>query len=201
MHSRSRGYVVLKILTAQSTASETESSILETIALNTLPHPGKEHIISLKDYFKHKGPNGEHGCLVFEAMGPSTAAMVECLPEPLLSKTGRRERYPIWMARSILRQALLGIDFLHRIGIVHGDLQPGNLLFLATDLTSVGEIHLSQKDIEPTSLVPIERQDGKVDLWAPKYLAVNQPLTEFVELDPNFIIKISDMGGGLFYSP
>lgn len=185
-------------MTAQSTASETESSILEIIAQNTLPHPGKEHIISLKDYFKHKGPNGEHGCLVFEAMGPSTAAMVECLPEPLRSKTGRRERYPIWMARSLLRQALLGIDFLHRIGIVHSDLQPGNLLFLATDLTSVGEIRLSQKDIEPTSLVPIERQDGKVDLWAPKYLAINQPLTEFVELDPNFVIKISDMGGGLF---
>ncbi len=103
------------------------------------------------------------------------------------------------MARSILRQALLGIDFLHRIGIVHSDLQPGNLLFSATDLTSVEEIRLSQKDIERTSLVPIERQDGKVDLWAPKYLAINQPLTEFVELDPNFVIKISDMGGGLFY--
>ena len=175
--------------------------MLETIAQNTLSHPGKEHIISLKDYFKHKGPNGEHGCLVFKAMGPSTAAMVECLPEPLLSKTGRRERYPIWMARSLLRQALLSIDFLHRIGIIHSDLQPSNLLFLATDLTLVEETRLSQKDVKPTSMVPIERQDGKVDLWAPKYLAINQPLTEFVELDPNFVIKISDMGGGLFHSP
>ncbi len=101
-------------------------------------------------------------------MGPSTAAMVECLPGPLLSRTGRKERYPIRMARSILRQNLLSIDFLHRIGIVHSDLQPGNLLFLATDLISLGEIHLSQKYIEPTSLVPIERQDGKVDNWAPK---------------------------------
>ncbi|RDL34661.1 Uncharacterized protein BP5553_07789 [Venustampulla echinocandica] len=191
-------YVAVKILTAQSTASETESSILKTIAQSTLPHQGKEHIISLKDYFKHKGPNGEHGCLVFEPMGPSTATMVERLPKPLLSKTGRSERYPIWMARSILRQALLGIDFLHRIGIAHGDLQPGNLLFLARDLTSVGEIRLSQKVIEPTSLEPVKRQDGKVDLWAPKYLAVNQPLTEFVELDHNFVIKISDMGGAFF---
>jgi len=200
MHDRIKCYVVLKILTAQSTASETETSMLETIAQSTFPHPGKEHVISLKDYFKHKGLNGEHGCLVFEAMGPSTASMVECLPEPLLSKTGRRERYQIWMARSILRQTLLGIDFLHRIGIAHGDLQPGNILFLAKDLKSVEEISLSQKDIEPTSLVPVERQDGKVDLWAPKYLAVNQPLTEFVDLDPDFVVKISDMGGGLFYS-
>jgi non-specific serine/threonine protein kinase len=175
--------------------------MLRTIAQTTVLHPGKEHIISLKDYFKHKGPNGEHGCLVFEAMGPSTATMVECLPEHLLSKTGRKERYPIWMARSILRQVLLGIDFLHRIGIAHGDLQPGNILFLAADLTSVGEIYLSQKHIDPTSLVPVERQDGKFDLWAPKYLAINQPLTEFVDLGPDFVVKISDMGGGLFYSP
>jgi serine/threonine protein kinase len=133
-------------------------------------------------------------------MGPSTASMVEYLPKSLVSKMGRRDRYPIWMAKSILRQALLGIDFLHESGISHGDLQPGNLLFSVTDLISVDEIRLSQQELYPTSLQPIERQDKKVDLWAPKYLAVNQPLTEFVDLDPNFVIKISDMGGGLFYS-
>jgi non-specific serine/threonine protein kinase len=103
------------------------------------------------------------------------------------------------MARSILRQALLGIDFLHRIDIAHADLQPGNLLFLATDLASVEEIGLSKKDDESTSLVPIERQDGRADLWAPKYLAINQTLTDSVELDPNCVIKISVMGGALFY--
>ncbi|KAF4628649.1 hypothetical protein G7Y89_g9503 [Cudoniella acicularis] len=159
-------YIVLKILTAQSTASETESPILETIAQNKLPHPGEEHIITLKDHFNHKGPNGEHGCLVFEVMGPT----------------------------------LLGVDFLHRIGIAHSDPQPGNLLFRATDLTSVEEVRLLQKDIQPTSLVPIERHDEKADLWAPKYLAVSQLLTEFVKLDPNFVIKIPDIGGAFFTS-
>jgi serine/threonine protein kinase len=138
-------------------------------------------------------------------MGPSTATMVDHLPKDVVSKVGPY-RYPIWMARSILRQALLGIDFLHRIGIVHGDLQPGNLLFAATDIQSVEESRLSQEDVDPSSLVPLERLDGKVDLWAPPYLALNQPIAEFVELDfveqdPNFVLKISDMGGGLFYSP
>ena len=191
---------MIKILTADFTALETESSILKLIAESVLSHAGKEHIISLKDYFKHEGPNGEHGCLVFEPMGPSTASMVESLPDHLLSKTGRRDRYPVWMAKSILRQALSGIDFLHQIGIAHGDLKPGNLLFSTIELTAVEDIFLPQHDAEPTSLIPVERQDGKVDLWAPKYLALNRPLMKYVDLGPHFIIKISDMGGGLLYS-
>jgi non-specific serine/threonine protein kinase len=188
-------------LTADSTASETESSILENIAQADPFHPGKQHVISLEDYFKHSGPNGEHGCLVFEVMGPSTSTMVEHLPEHLFSKPGRRDRYPIRMARSILRQALLGIEFLHGIGIAHGDIQPGNFLFAATDIQSVEESRLSQQDVDPSSLIPIKRQDEKADLWAPTYLALNQPLTEFMELNTNFVIKISDMGGGWCYSP
>jgi serine/threonine protein kinase len=191
-------------LTADSTTFETESSILEKIAQEDSFDLGKQHIISLQDHFKHSGPNGEHGCLVFEVMGPSTATMVDHLPKDVVSKIGPY-RYPMWMARSILRQALLGIDFLHRIGIVHGDLQPGNLLFAATDIQSVEESRLSQEGVDPSSLVPLERRDGKVDLWAPPYLALNQPIAEFVELDfveqdPNFVLKISDMGEGLFYS-
>ncbi|APA12741.1 hypothetical protein sscle_10g075110 [Sclerotinia sclerotiorum 1980 UF-70] len=191
-------YVALKILAAQSTDSDNEPSILKYLAQHTLSHPGKYHIIVLKDSFKHNGPNGEHTCLVFTAMGPSTATVVEHLPEELLSKIDPKIWYPIWMARSILQQALLGIDFLHQIGIVHGDIQPGNLLFLATDLASVEETRLSQKDVMPESMVSIERQDGKVDRWAPKYLVLNQPLMEFVKLDSNFVIKISDMGGAFF---
>ncbi|PQE27934.1 serine kinase protein [Rutstroemia sp. NJR-2017a BBW] len=200
MYNRMKCYVALKVLTAQSTGSDTESSILEYLAQNTFPHPGKDHVIFLKDYFKHQGPNGEHGCLVFEAMGPSIATVVERLPKELLSKISPKHRYPNWMARSILQQALLGIEFLHQIGIAHGDVQPGNLLFVAKDLEFVEETRLSQKYVMPESMVPIKRQDGKIDRWAPRYLALNQPLMEFVELDYNFVIKISDMGGGVFDS-
>ncbi|CAD6448849.1 cd331607-0bfb-4601-871a-14c92c4da29d [Sclerotinia trifoliorum] len=102
-------YVALKILAAQSTDSDNpnESSIYEYLAQNTLSHPGKDHIISLKDSFKHQGPNGEHTCLVFTAMGPSTATVVEHLPEELLGEINPKNRYPIWMARSVLQQVLL----------------------------------------------------------------------------------------------
>ncbi len=81
--------------------------------------------------------------------------------------------------------------------MAHGDLQPGNLLFSVKSMVSLDESCLSQWKINPASLKPITRRDGKVDFWAPKYRALNQPLTELVDLGPDFVIKISDMGGDL----
>ncbi len=116
--------------------------------------------MTLLEEIKHEGPNGSHTCLVFDVMGPSVASMIaliELLPinQPKFSE---RARYPAWMAKSMLRQALLGLHYLHQNGIIHGDFQPGNLLFS------------------------------------------DQPLNEFVKIDPVFRVKISDLGGGLWPS-
>ncbi|PQE19605.1 dis1-suppressing kinase dsk1 protein [Rutstroemia sp. NJR-2017a WRK4] len=207
-NGRGGRYVVLKILTADLTVSDGETSILEAIAQSKLSHPGRRHVMTMKEHFKHIGPNGEHGCLVFEPMGRCVTTVLENLPNPLRSETGCQDSCPISMAKSILRQALLGLDFLHQIGIAHGDLHDGNLLFSAKDLSAVEEEALS-----PT-LLPmeeeercwfrtyelVERVDGKIDLWAPKYLFLGQPLTEpeFANLDQHFVIKISDMGSAFF---
>lgn len=196
IHSRSKGYVALKILTANASSMDTESKILTRSSEMVKDYPGKSHVISLLDTFKHQGPNGEHECLVFEVMGPSAASMVEHLPSNLLSSTAPKTRYPTWMAKSILRQTLLGIDFLHQAGIVHGDLQPGNLLFPVEDLAQIDENLLIQQCDAGSVSAPVRRLDGKVDQWAPRYLALNRPLDKFVYLEKDFAIKISDMGGG-----
>lgn len=198
---QSKGYVALKILTADASSIETESKILSRSSETVNDHPGKSHVISLLDTFEHKGPNGNHRCLVFEVLGPSVASMVEHLPSNLLDptapKTRYQTRYPTWMAKSILRQTLLGIDFLHQAGIAHGDVQPGNLLFPIKDLSQIDENCLIQQcDAESVS-EPVRRLDGKVDQWAPRYLALDQPLRNFVYLEKDFAIKISDMGGGM----
>ena len=95
---------------------------------------GKDHVTQLLDTFEHHGPNGTHQCLAFDVMGPSSTVMFENLPKELRgtgSQTAheKRGRYPLWMAKSLLRQVLLGLDFLHRNDIIHGDVQPGNVLF------------------------------------------------------------------------
>ncbi len=154
--------------------------------------------MQLLDAFDHDGPNGTHRCLVFEAMGPSAEAMVDELPENKPKMYDRINRYPLWMAKSMLRQALLGLDFLHQNGIAHGDFQPGNILFSATDLESAGEEELAQDDQRDVS-APVRRLDGRIDPWAPRYVATSQPLAEHADLGPEFVVKLSDMGAGMSF--
>jgi hypothetical protein len=93
--SRVGRYVVLKILTADWTVSETETSLLKAIAQSDVEHPGRQHVMTMKEHFKHSGPNGEHGCLVFDPMGRSVANVLENLSKSLRPKTGYPQRCAI----------------------------------------------------------------------------------------------------------
>ncbi|CAG8391116.1 unnamed protein product [Penicillium salamii] len=87
-------------------------------------------------------------------------------------------RYPLQMAKSILKQSLQALAFLHENGIAHGDFQPGNILFSLNDIDSIPEeLLLREKDVQTRSISPpVQRLDGKQDKWAPQYLCVAQPL-------------------------
>lgn len=71
-------------------------------------HPGKEHVLELLDYFEHDGPNGTHLCLVLPAMVSDGEGM---------TVNGRPHQAAY--VQSISKQLLLGLDFLHTLGIVH----------------------------------------------------------------------------------
>ena len=107
----------------------------------------------------------------------------------------REERLPKEWARRILRDTLLGLQFLHSNGIIHGDVHPGNVLF-AIKLPSPQSNPPSNLQQSPRERDKLERRDGKVDLWAPKYLLEPQSLYEYTSpgLDP--LVKINDFGGG-----
>lgn len=137
-------------------------------------------------------------CLVFEPMGPSVSSMVEELPQFKPRRRGMKVRYPPWMAKRILKQALEGLAFLHKHGIAHGDFQPGNMLFTLDNIDAKPEEELCQEENEKTKSTspPVKRLDKKEDLWAPRYLCITQPLTPFTPYEEGFTIKLSDMGGG-----
>lgn len=225
-------YVALKIATAKSSITDNEAKVLEYLSHQVFQHPGRNHVMGLLDSFEHQGPNGIHRCLVFDVMGPNSSTMFDSLPPRLKPPTSgakaseepERGRYPFWMAKSILRQILLGIEFLHKSGVAHGDLQPGNILFSVKDLSTLSENELAQTDPQGTLFTktvnddgevefnhqvtqPADAQDdyytgryidGKLDPSAPCYLLTKTPIFNYVNLDPPLLIKISDLGGAFF---
>lgn len=58
----------------------------------------------LVDHFDLDGPNGRHHCLVLEPLGPSVSDIAEARSD---------DRLPGSLARTVARQALVGLDFLH----------------------------------------------------------------------------------------
>ena len=67
--------------------------------------------MSLLDKFTLRGPNGDHTCLVGEALGPTVWNV---------KKTFLCDLLPIDVAKRITVQLALGLACLHSCGIVHG---------------------------------------------------------------------------------
>lgn len=177
--------------------STTELQILHHIT-KAAPAEASRHVTQLLGEFEHRGPNGVHRCLVFEPMGPSVNTMVEELPQFKPRMRDMKIRYPLQMAKSILKQSLQALAFLHENGIAHGDFQPGNILFTLDDVDSTPEDVLRQEEDvqDELNFSLVQRLDGKQDKWAPRYLCVAQPLVPSTCYAEGFKVKLSDMGGG-----
>ena len=74
-------------------------------------HPGRSHVISFLDHFRHRGPNGTHVCMVFEVLGENLLGLI---------KRHQRKGVPQHLVRQIAKQVLLGLDYMHRCcGVIH----------------------------------------------------------------------------------
>ncbi|GES59264.1 protein kinase [Aspergillus terreus] len=83
-------------------------------------HQGQDHVLYLLDQFKHTGPNGDHVCLVFDVLGHHMDFQAAKYEDGKL---------PVKAVKTIARQLLLELDYLHReCGIIHTDLKPTNIL-------------------------------------------------------------------------
>lgn len=74
-------------------------------------HPGRSHVVSFLDHFRHKGPNGTHIVMVFEVLGENLLELM---------KRCKNKGVPVPLVKQIAKQVLLGLDYMHRCcGIIH----------------------------------------------------------------------------------
>ncbi|KAF4883644.1 Serine/threonine-protein kinase SRPK [Colletotrichum fructicola] len=119
--------VAIKITGAQFTKSSNEADVLKFISSSEIPNTGRKYLQTLLHHFHHQGPNGTHSCLVSK---PASFTVAQGL-----LRTKKRRALPAEVARAITAQIIIGLDALHSIGIVHGDLHPGNIILAHSDQT------------------------------------------------------------------
>ncbi|KAI0809938.1 kinase-like protein [Xylaria sp. FL0064] len=158
---QSQRYVAIKISMSE-TKNSRETGVLRLIS--SFPndtHPGREHIVQLLDNFSIEGPNGRYECLVLELLGPS-------ISDPIRSHL-RDYRLPAQAARSIAHQVLVGVDFLAKLNISHGDIHTRNIALAMPNVDSLSESEFIETLGQP-EIGQIRRRDGSdVEFHVPPY--------------------------------
>ncbi|TFY82776.1 hypothetical protein EWM64_g1226 [Hericium alpestre] len=138
-------------------------------------HPGRSHVISFLDHFRHKGPNGTHVCMVFEVLGENLLGLI---------KRHQRKGVPPHLVKQIAKQILLGLDYMHRCcGVIHTDLKPENVLICIDDVESIIQSELTASantTSPPTKLVGVPPSRGRGGNQTPRsesvFITGSQPL-------------------------
>ncbi|XBW35871.1 hypothetical protein QEN19_001443 [Hanseniaspora menglaensis] len=151
-------YVALKIVRASqdcTDAANDEINILHAIMKeeDVSEYTGKDYVINLLNSFVHKGPNGDHTCMVFELMGENLLKLIQ---------RSQQKNLPIIYVKQIAKQLLLVLDYMHRkCGIIHTDIKPENILMEIGDLETITEMLKLQK-AEKHKLKTMRRKEIEV---------------------------------------
>ncbi|CAI2361764.1 unnamed protein product [Moneuplotes crassus] len=130
-------FVAIKVQKSEESyysAAEDEIEILDKIVDNIKTEEWKEsieeynepnninsaHCLHMMDHFTFEGPHGKHIGMVFEVMGHNLLKVM---------KLYDWDGIPLPIARTLARQTLIGLDYLHRLcNVIHTDIKPENAI-------------------------------------------------------------------------
>jgi serine/threonine protein kinase len=178
-HRRLNKLVALKLLPADSQHLREAAARFqrEMQAVGDLDHP---NVVEAHDA-------GEQSGVVYLAM-----KLIDGIDLQRLVK--QRGPLPISEACELIRQAALGLHYLHQRGLVHRDVKPSNLMRTADGTVKVLDLGLARRCVEP------EKSHSLTGLWramgTPDYLAPEQ-IENAADADAR--ADLYGLGGTLFY--
>ncbi|EFE37918.1 hypothetical protein TRV_07408 [Trichophyton verrucosum HKI 0517] len=137
---RDARHVILKMCVSSREPSH-ELRIYEHIKAteHRVDHVGKAFYRKLYDSFTVDGPSGSHVCLVQEPLGLNLDQVLEMRPN---------NTFDLELLKPPLRQILAGLDYLHRLDIIH----TGKLLLACKSLLS-GLLTVIKIDLQTRNLL------------------------------------------------
>uniref|UniRef100_A0A8C5Y189 non-specific serine/threonine protein kinase n=1 Tax=Microcebus murinus TaxID=30608 RepID=A0A8C5Y189_MICMU len=118
-----RRSVAMKVVKSAQHYTETaldEIKLLKCVRESDPSDPNKDMVVQLIDDFKISGRNGIHVCMVFQALGHHLLKWII---------KSSYEGLPVRCVKSIIRQVLRGLDYLHsKCKIIHTDIKPESIL-------------------------------------------------------------------------
>ncbi|XP_063049462.1 SRSF protein kinase 1b [Engraulis encrasicolus] len=121
-------FVAMKVVKSAEHYTETaldEIKLLRAVRDSDVSDPSREKVVQLLDDFKISGVNGTHVCMVFEVLGHHLLKWII---------KSNYQGLPLPCVKSIIRQVLQGLDYLHsKCKIIHTDIKPENILLSADE--------------------------------------------------------------------
>ncbi|KXX74834.1 Protein kinase dsk1 [Madurella mycetomatis] len=187
-HHNERNVTIKVVVADRSVETARELTILRALKERGDPaHPGWKHVSHLLESFYHEGPNGRHLCIVLGLLGPKPTSIADRCPDYRLGGH---------LARSVSRQLLLAVDYLHATGVAHGDIHMGNVLFRLPEHEE--SLELVMKDLGPPQIGKVQRRDGApLEPGVPEYLV--EPADYNVKVQDRFTdVELIDFGESFF---